>query len=315
MMTSKTSSMGTGHTGHTGAAAATAGAAAAGEKKEGFFQHLFHHGGTGTGTTAAATHPTAASHATAASHLPTTMSSTNEAYEQGDRFIDQLNRNKDELSYYEQFVVQYNRGMRFTPEQAKRLVEVLIRNSAGGKGRAVPYYSPYALELLLKLAVADPIIHNEMERLGDQELRMIRMDKYIGEDETKPLGLNFVLYLYKYLNKRRYQDYVITNKPEKDQLIHKQLSDYLATQQAYSMEPFVEGISRRLPPLLPHQPIGAHILSMSEMPMTGETYLMSKQPLTAPAGTTYVSTQSTFSQTVPTAFPGTTSAIPPPGTK
>jgi hypothetical protein len=220
------------------------------EKKGGFFSHMFHHHG-------AATHP-------------------KEVHDDlADRFIHQFEKSPRELSYYEQFVVQYNRGMRLTPTQARRLVEVLLKNSRAG--RTVNYYSVYALELLLKLAIADPIVHAELERIDDTALSGLRLDKYILNDETKPLGLSFLWYLNRYLGRTRFEQFVVSKKAERDTMLHGNIRDYLATQQDLTINSFLESISRRLPPLLPHAPIGAHLIT--QRPVLIEKQLVTERPV------------------------------------
>jgi len=226
--------------------ATTTGTTAPVHEKQGFFSHLFHHQPaaattTGTGVTTGTTYRDPLS-------------------EQAERFIDNIARHPRELSYYEQFVVQYNRGMRFSPTQARRLLEVLLKNSAA-KGM-VPYYSVYAMELLLKLAIADPIFHNELARVEDQLLSNVRVGSYLSNDETKLLGLNFVYYTSRFLGRPRYQEWVVSKKANQDSAWHQEIDSYILAHQNMDIILFLDSISRRLPPLLPHAPIGPHLMAL-----------------------------------------------------
>jgi len=216
------------------------------EKKHGFhFPHLFGHHKETT-TTSAATGPT--------SYGP----STHLHLDQADRFIEEFTKHPSELSYYEQFVVQYNRGMRFTPIQARKLVDVLAKNSSAGTGKSVRYYSVYALELLLKLSIVDPIIASEVYSMDTPGLRALSIHKYLADDETKPLGLNFLLFLYRRNPSLRYEEFVVHKNKDKERMLHKSVSDFFAAQQLGGVGTYGEGlghtydISRRLPPIIPH---------------------------------------------------------------
>jgi len=234
-------------------------------EKQGFFSHLFHHQPAattaGAGTTAA------------------TTTYKDPLSEQAERFIDNIAKHPRELSYYEQFVVQYNRGMRFTPTQARRLLEVLLKNSAA-KGM-VPYYSVYAMELLLKLSIADPIFHNELARVEDQLLSNVRIGSYLANDETKLLGLNFVYYTSRFLGRSRYQDWVVSKKANQDTMWHQEIDSYILAHQNMDIILFLDSISRRLPPLLPHAPIGPHLIATTQkVPLMRETLTTVSQPET-----------------------------------
>jgi len=168
---------------------------------------------------------------------------------QADRFIEEIARLPKELAYYEQCIVRYNEGMRFTPEQGRRFVEVLIKNARGSRFvAATPYYSAYALELLLKLAMVDTIIRYELQRLSLDDWKAMRLHRYIRRDETKPLGYNFILFLSRVIPTWNTHQVIVTKKGKSDQQLRAEIDDYLGRYSSCKELPiFLDSTMHRLP--------------------------------------------------------------------
>jgi len=237
--------------------------------------------------------PTTTTGTTASHHLggPTSYGPTTHL-EQSlvDRFVEQFEKHPAELTNYEQFVVQYNRGMIIQPQQARRLVDALITNGRGGKRH---HYAPYAMELLMKLALVDPLIGREISASDAGRLQSLRLGKYISNDETKPLGLNFLQYLNTNNPTIRYDQIITSKNRDKQSRLHQEISTWMASGQGTGFQQ--ADVSRRLPPLIRQsgmgQPIG----------ITGQSAGMMGQPIGM--GQTMVYTDpkmATIQQTVPT---------------
>jgi len=198
---------------------------------------------------------------------PTTPMMGNVSMEQADRFIDALTRHPKELAYYEQCVLRYNEGMRFTPDQARLLVAALRKNAAGSRlGPAAPFYSVYALELLMKLAMVDPHIQNELRLMSLDDWRLMRLNKYIRAEPIRPLGYNFIFLLSRIIPGFRHEDILFSKKGTYDAEMHRGVAGFLNTYSTYKGYPMLlDSTMHRLPqiiaaPLPLPEPVGVGLV-------------------------------------------------------